>query len=144
MTQALNIKDLTIHYQTEGGAVQALRHVDLAVPDNKVVGIVGESGCGKSTLISSIINLMAENAEVKGGEVMFGEEDVLKMSKRRLRKLRGYDIAMVFQDPMTTFNPGADHRTAADRFPASVQEAQPRGKACQDCGDVRPGRHPRS
>ena len=105
MKQALNIQDLSIHYQTEGGAVQALRHVDLKVPDGKVVGIVGESGCGKSTLISSIMNLMAENAVVKSGHVLFGEEDVLKMSDRRLRKLRGYDIAMVSQDPMTTFNP---------------------------------------
>ncbi|MCZ4283064.1 ABC transporter ATP-binding protein [Kiloniella laminariae] len=105
MNNALEINNLSIHYQTDSGEVRALRNVNLKVPDGKVVGIVGESGCGKSTLMSAIINLLSENAIVKNGKILFENTDILTMSKHRLRKLRGYDIATVFQDPMTTFNP---------------------------------------
>jgi oligopeptide/dipeptide ABC transporter ATP-binding protein len=101
----LEVKGLSITYATARGPLRALRDVSLAVPRGKIVGIVGESGCGKSTLISAVIRLLAPNALVASGEVLFQGEDLLGASRSRLRALRGREISMVFQDPMQTHNP---------------------------------------
>ena len=101
----LAIADLSVTYATAAGAVRALRHVDLEAHAGEVVGIVGESGCGKSTLIAAIANLLAPNARVVSGAIWFDGRNVLDMSAEDQRRLRGCDIAMVFQDPMTSFNP---------------------------------------
>lgn len=105
MEFVLAFKDLTIDFVTPRGDVHALRNVSLAVPRNKIVGIVGESGCGKSTLILAALNLLAENAVIRGGQVIYEEHDVLAMSGAELRELRGRKITMVFQDPMTSLHP---------------------------------------
>ena len=106
MTQpVLDISNLCVNYQTPKGTVQALRHILLQVPPAKVVGLVGESGCGKSTLISAVIRLMAENAHVAEGKIQFMGLDLQAMSASELRGIRGRDISMVFQDPMTALNP---------------------------------------
>jgi len=106
MTQpVLDISNLSVNYQTPKGTVQALRHINLQVPPAKVVGLVGESGCGKSTLISAVIRLMAENAQVAAGKIMFMGLDLQGFSASELRGIRGRDISMVFQDPMTALNP---------------------------------------
>ncbi len=102
----LKVRDLSVDFVTGRGTVRALRHVDLTVPDNRIVGIVGESGCGKSTLINSILRLLADNAVVSGSScVVFKGRDVLAMSPKELRGIRGQEISMVFQDPMTALNP---------------------------------------
>ena len=101
----LEISGLSISFRTPRGAVRALRDVSLAVPRDRVVGVVGESGCGKTTLISAVLALLAENAVVEGGTIRFEGEDVLAMDSGALRALRGRRIAMVFQDPMTAMNP---------------------------------------
>ncbi len=101
----LDIQNLSVSYQTEQGLLQALRKVSLRVPKGKIVGIVGESGCGKSTLISSIIRLLAPNAQVTGGAVLFKGNDLLQLNQEQMRALRGDQISMVFQDPMTSLNP---------------------------------------
>ncbi len=101
----LNIQDLSINYQTEQGPLQALRNVNLLLPAGKIIGIVGESGCGKSTLISAIIRLLAPNARIAGGAVVFRDRDLLSLSQEQMRSLRGDQISMVFQDPMTSLNP---------------------------------------
>jgi oligopeptide/dipeptide ABC transporter ATP-binding protein len=101
----LEIQGLSINYQTEQGPLQALRDVNLQVPEGKIIGIVGESGCGKSTLISAIIRLLAPNARVGQGTVLFNGEDLLSLSPEQMRSLRGDQISMVFQDPMTSLNP---------------------------------------
>jgi peptide/nickel transport system ATP-binding protein len=75
------------------------------VPRETIVGLVGESGCGKSTIVFSVLNLLAENAIVTGGEIAFKGRDILKMAPAELRSLRGDRISMVFQDPMTSLNP---------------------------------------
>ena len=104
--RVLEVRDLSVSFRTSRGVVRALRHVDLAVPRNKIVGIVGESGCGKSTLIASVLRLLAANAVVAGtSTVLFQGDDVLRMNERRLRAMRGAKISMVFQDPMTALNP---------------------------------------
>lgn len=120
----LDIQGLSVNYQTEQGPLQALRDVNLQVPAGKIIGIVGESGCGKSTLISAIIRLLAPNARIAGGAVLFKGNDLLNLSAENMRSLRGDEISMVFQDPMTSLNPvltigrqmaDVQHRTAASR-----------------------------
>ena len=105
MDAVLAVKNLTIDFVTPRGDVHALRNVSLDVPRNQIVGIVGESGCGKSTLILAALNLLAENAVIRGGEVTYDERNVLAMSGAELREIRGRKITMVFQDPMTALNP---------------------------------------
>ena len=120
----LNIQDLSVSYQTERGPLQALRHVSLAVPAGKIIGIVGESGCGKSTLIASIIRLLAPNARIGTGAINFKGRDLLTLSPEAMRSMRGSKISMVFQDPMTSLNPvltigrqmaDVQHRSRASR-----------------------------
>ncbi|HLF29776.1 MAG TPA: ABC transporter ATP-binding protein, partial [Xanthomonadales bacterium] len=101
----LEIQDLCINYQTGHGTLQALRDISLVVPAGKITGIVGESGCGKSTLISAIIRLLAPNARVAKGLILFKGQDLLSMSPEQIRSLRGDEISIVFQDPMTSLNP---------------------------------------
>ncbi|MCE8518776.1 ABC transporter ATP-binding protein [Ruegeria pomeroyi] len=101
----LDIQGLSVSYATPRGELKALRDVSMTVPEGKIVGIVGESGCGKSTLISAIIRLMAPNARVGAGDVMFKGADLLNKSAAQMRGLRGTEISMVFQDPMQTHNP---------------------------------------
>jgi len=101
----LDIRDLTVSYATGKGRLKALRNVSFSVPEGRIVGIVGESGCGKSTLISSIMRLQAPNAQVDAGAIVFRDRDLLDLSPEDMRALRGSDISMVFQDPMTSLNP---------------------------------------
>jgi len=104
-TNVLDIQDLSVSFRTSRGTVRALRHVDLKVPKNKVVGIVGESGCGKSTLIWTILRLLAPNALIDSGRVLFEGEDLLTKSESELASIRGQRISTIFQDPMTALNP---------------------------------------
>jgi len=105
MAPVLSVKNLSIDFLTSGGPVHALREVNLSVPQKSIVGIVGESGSGKSTAVSAVMRLLANNAEVRTGEIKFEGRDILAMSERELRALRGEEIAMVFQDPMTAQTP---------------------------------------
>jgi oligopeptide/dipeptide ABC transporter ATP-binding protein len=101
----LEVDSLSVSYDTDRGALQALRDVTIDVPRGEIVGIVGESGCGKSTLISAIIRLISPNARLIGGEIRFDGENLLSLTQDRMRAMRGNDLAMVFQDPMTSLNP---------------------------------------
>ena len=101
----LAFENLTIDFETPTGPVHAVRNVNFEVPENKVVGIVGESGCGKTTVISAAMSLLSNNAVVASGRVSFEQQDILKLSETALRKIRGEKISMVFQDPMTSQNP---------------------------------------
>ena len=102
MDPVLSIRDLSLDFETPPGPVHALRNVSLEVPRRHIVGIVGESGSGKSTVIAAAMRLLANNATIRGGEVIFNGRDVLAMSQDELRALRGEEISMVFQDPMTS------------------------------------------
>ena len=101
----LEVDKLSVNYTTEGGELKALREVSLDVPRGEIVGIVGESGCGKSTLISAIIGLLAPNARLASGAIRFRGENLVGINDEKMRALRGDEIAMVFQDPMTSLNP---------------------------------------
>jgi oligopeptide/dipeptide ABC transporter ATP-binding protein len=102
MDPVLSIRNLSLDFATPEGPVHALRKVNFDVPRNHIVGIVGESGSGKSTVISAAMRLLANNAVIRSGEVMFNGRDILCLSPQELRALRGEQISMVFQDPMTS------------------------------------------
>lgn len=101
----LEISKLNVGFATERGMLKALRDVDLSIPAGSIVGVVGESGCGKSTMINAIIGLLAHNARVSSGSIVFEGSDLLQKSERELRDIRGTRISMVFQDPMVSLNP---------------------------------------
>ena len=101
----LSLRDLSVHYQTQHGELQALRHVNLDVPKGTIVGVVGESGCGKSTLISTIIRLLPTNAIIPNGSVEFEKQELLELSDDQMRAIRGDAVSVVFQDPMSALNP---------------------------------------
>jgi oligopeptide/dipeptide ABC transporter ATP-binding protein len=104
-TPLLDIRDLSVSYHTKRGPLRALRNINMRIEPGRIIGIVGESGCGKSTLISAIIRLLAPNAQIDGGSIRFREHDLLGLDPAAMRALRGDEISMVFQDPMTSLNP---------------------------------------
>ena len=137
MDTLLEVRDLSVDFLTPRGRVHALRNVDLAVPRGEIVGLVGESGCGKTTLISAVMRLLADNAEIRGGEIVFDGRDILQLGESELRRLRGDRIAMVFQDPMTALNPVLLDRDPGDRHPVPRPgRAGPRSAAARStcCG----------
>ena len=101
----LNIKDLTIHFQTEQGDVRAVNGISLSVEPGKTLGLVGETGAGKTTTALGILRLVPEPGKVLGGSIEYKGKDILRMSEKEVQDLRGNEISMIFQDPMTALNP---------------------------------------
>jgi oligopeptide/dipeptide ABC transporter ATP-binding protein len=102
----LSVRDLAVEFSTEDGVVKAVNGVSYDVYPGEVLGVVGESGSGKSVGVMSLLGLIPQPpGKITSGEAPFDGHDLLKMSKRQLRRVRGDDIAMVFQDPMTSLNP---------------------------------------
>ena len=102
----LEVKDLKTHFFTREGVVQAVDGVSFTVEKGQTLGIVGESGCGKSVTALSIMGLIPKPpAKIVGGEVLFEGKDISKLDDRQLQNVRGRQIAMIFQDPMTSLNP---------------------------------------
>lgn len=105
MDELLEIKNLSVCFQTAQGEVQAVRNVSLSLKPGEVLAIVGESGCGKSVLCKSIMKLLPGNALIKSGNINVSGIDVLSCHERDMQKLRGSLFSMVFQDPMASLNP---------------------------------------
>ncbi len=102
----LSIRDLSLQFRTFDGVYKAIDRVSLDIRPGETVGLVGETGCGKSVLTRAAFGLVPKPpAEITSGEVLFRGHDLLKMSDRQLRPLRGAEVAMIFQDPMTYLNP---------------------------------------
>lgn len=102
----LELKNVVFSFRTYGGVVKAVRDVSFEVRQGEILGIVGESGCGKSVTAQCILRLNPEPPGFfEGGEILFKGQDVLKMSNKEIRKIRGGEIGFVFQDPMTSLNP---------------------------------------
>ena len=101
----LEVRNLSTHFFTDDGEVKAVRGVSFSVAPGETLGIVGESGCGKSVTAMSVLGLVQRPGKVVGGEIMFKGSDLLKLSKEELRNIRGRDIAMIFQDPLSSLNP---------------------------------------
>lgn len=102
----LDVKDLQTSFFTDTGEVPAVDHVDFHVREGEVLGIVGESGCGKSVTSLSIMGLVpSPPGKIIGGEILYKDQDLVHMSEKQMRTIRGNDIAMIFQEPMTSLNP---------------------------------------
>lgn len=101
----LEVKGLVTHFFTESGVVQALEGIDLTVYPKESVGVVGESGCGKTQTAYSILRILAQNGQIMDGQVLYKGQDLIQLSEAEMRKVRGKEIAMIFQDPMTSLNP---------------------------------------
>ncbi|MCC7275692.1 MAG: ABC transporter ATP-binding protein [Alphaproteobacteria bacterium] len=105
MTALLSVEGLTTHLHTDVGVVRAVDDVSLAVAPGEAVALVGESGCGKSMTALSMMRLAPPAARIEAGRVMFKGRDLLGLSARQMRRVRGGEMGMVFQDPMTFLNP---------------------------------------
>ena len=101
----LEIKDLTIHFPTEEGDVRAVNGISLSVEEGKTLGLVGETGAGKTTTALGILRLVPEPGVIETGSIIYKGKDVLQMSDQEVREIRGNEISMIFQDPMTALNP---------------------------------------
>jgi len=101
----LELKNLTTVFPTRRGLVHAVADVSLSLAHGELLGVVGESGCGKSVTMLSVLRLISAPGRIASGQILFQGRDVLKLSNREMRDIRGRDIAMVFQDPLTSLNP---------------------------------------
>src|ERR671919_428875 len=105
MAHLLEVNNLQTHFPTRSGLVRAVDGVSFYLDRGELLGLVGESGCGKSITALSVMRLIALPGKIVNGEILFDGKDLLKLSDREMREMRGDDIAMIFQDPMTSLNP---------------------------------------
>src|SRR5512146_1704555 len=101
----LEVDDLRTYFKTRSGDVHAVDGVSFSIERGKTLGIVGESGCGKSVTALSIMGLLVSTARIVSGTIDFEGRDLTRLSERELEDVRGRQIAMIFQDPMTSLNP---------------------------------------
>ncbi|MGG0719500.1 ABC transporter ATP-binding protein [Robertmurraya massiliosenegalensis] len=102
----LKVNNLSTRFQTDRGTVTAVDGITFEINEGEIVGVVGESGCGKSVMSQSIMRLYDEKYTASySGEILFNGEDVLSLSKSKMQKVRGNDISMIFQDPLSSLNP---------------------------------------
>ncbi len=106
MSNIIEVKNLKVDFKTDNGIVQAIKGVSFNIPQGKTVGLVGESGSGKSVSSLAIMRLIANPpGKIAGGEILYKGEDLLKKTEAQMRKIRGKQISMIFQEPMTSLNP---------------------------------------
>ena len=106
MTELLSLQELKTHFNTRDGTVHAVNGVSIKLNTGETLGIVGESGCGKSVSMMSMLRLIqSPPGKVVGGKAIFDNKDLLQMTDEEIRHIRGSKISMIFQDPMTSFNP---------------------------------------
>ena len=102
----LEVNDLQTTFFTDSGKIPAVDHIDFHLRDGEILGIVGESGCGKSVTSLSVMGLVpSPPGKITGGEIVYNGRDLIGLSEKEMRQIRGNDIAMIFQEPMTSLNP---------------------------------------
>ena len=127
----LVVEDLTTWFETRSGVVKAVDGVSFEVAEGRILGLVGESGSGKTVTGFSIMGLVDPPGRIVGGRVRFKGRDLVGLPDGEMRKLRGSRIAMIFQDPMMTLNPGVAGRHADDRDDPGARarrRRRPRGR----------------
>ena len=105
MEKKLEVKNLQISFRTQSGLLKAVRDISFDLYKGETLAIVGESGSGKSVTSKAIIGILAGNAVVEGGEILYDGQDLLKISEDDFHKIRGDKISMIFQDPLSSLNP---------------------------------------
>lgn len=105
MDNNLEVKNLSVSFKTDAGKLQAVRDISFGLSPGRTLAIVGESGSGKSVTSRAIMGLLAANAVVEGGQILYKGEDLLKLSEKEMCRIRGKKIAMIFQDPMSSLDP---------------------------------------
>ncbi|HRH44350.1 MAG TPA: ABC transporter ATP-binding protein [Pyrinomonadaceae bacterium] len=105
MSKLLEVKNLQTHFPTRAGVVKSVNDVSFSISEGELLGLVGESGCGKSITALSIMRLITPPGKIVGGSIKFKGEELTITSDARMREIRGNDIGMIFQDPMTSLNP---------------------------------------
>lgn len=135
MENILSIKNLDITFRTNAGNIHAIRGVDIYLPTGKTVALVGESGSGKSVTMKAVVGLLDSNAIINSGNIFYKAIDLLTLPKKELRqKINGQQIAMVFQDPMTSLNPTmqiGDQITEAMFLHKKISKADAQQKALE-------------
>lgn len=130
----LDVENLTMHYTTTKGDVQAVDDVSFSLEQGASLGLVGESGCGKTSIAISLIKLLPENARILDGHVYFKDQDLVPMSEREIRRIRWKGISMVFQAAMNALNPVyrvGDQVVEAIRNHEHVSEEAARGRVAE-------------
>ena len=106
MGKLLEVKNLKVQFETSDGIVKALNGIDISLDEGMTLGLVGETGAGKTTLAKRIMRIVPQPpGKIVSGEILYDGNDILKMDKNEIRKIRGQHISMIFQDPMTSLNP---------------------------------------
>ena len=105
MENILSVKELAVSFKSQGGRVHAVRGISFDLSRGETLAIVGESGSGKSVTSKAILGILAGNAVIESGEILYDGKDILKLSEREMCRLRGDRISMIFQDPMSSLNP---------------------------------------
>ena len=126
MSDILRIEDLVIQYDTDSGCVHALNGLSLTLREGETLGLVGETGAGKTTLARSIMGLIqCPPGKIVSGKILYRGEDLLTMKEKHLQSIRGKEISMIFQDPMTSLNPVT---TVGDQIAEAVMAHEKIGK----------------
>ena len=105
MDELLRITDLTVGFDNPAGGMTAVKHADLAIAPGQTVALVGESGCGKTVMCKSILGLLCSRGRIRSGSIYFDGREISTLTDAQMVSLRGGDISMVFQDPMTSLDP---------------------------------------
>ena len=139
----LSVDGLRVEFATERGTIYAVNDISFSIGKGETLGIVGESGCGKSVTALALMGILARAGRVTAGTALFAGRDLLKMSDRELRGVRGKEIGMIFQDPMTSLNPvhtigGQIREALTTHFDMSTARSERQGRrASRPGGDTR-------
>ena len=131
MSHLLEVEGLKTYFPTRAGVVKSVDDVSFHIGEGELLGLVGESGCGKSITALSIMRLISPPGKIVGGSIKFKGEELTTASAERMREIRGNDIAMIFQDPMTSLNPVYHRRRTDRRGSAAASKAKQAG--CMEC-----------
>jgi oligopeptide/dipeptide ABC transporter ATP-binding protein len=117
----LAVHNLVTQFKTSHGRFKAVDGVSFVLEREETLGVVGESGCGKSVTLRSIVRVLPRGARITGGQVLYGERDITRLSQRAMARIRGREIAMILQDPMTALNPVY---TVGDQLTEALRETR--------------------